>query len=117
LNKLLLGSVKDADQMVADMIEALAQTLEHFSLREVARDLDSDSRSRYLIVVLDLSTFVTVARKPATNNSRSRRLELQIKGLESVHYYISLFNAELGRQFAKDGRISIPDQNTDAAAA
>jgi hypothetical protein len=113
-NKEFLMLVGRLDQMVAGSIAQLAATLEHFSLRDIVKDLDSNSRSDYLMALLQLSSFVTVATKPAAENSRSHWLALHIQALEGVHNHISRFDADLGSQYAEDGGIALANPETRA---
>jgi hypothetical protein len=103
-------AVREIDQVIERSIAQLANALEHFTLREVARDLDTDSRQLFLGILVRLSSFVTIATTPAGAVSRTDRLRLHIQTLEGTHFYISLFDADLGRKFAEDGEMAIAEQ-------
>jgi hypothetical protein len=91
-------------------IGQLAGSLEHFSLREIARDLDSYSRTLYLLIIGRLSGFVRLAAKPLTSSKpvlKSDALLRQfVELLEGAHRHISDLDADLGRQFATKGGIA-----------
>src|SRR5262249_28244110 len=81
-----------ADRVVERSIGQLARALEHFSLKEIARDLDSNNRALYLGILLRLNSFVTIATNPAADMTRDDRLSLQIRTLEGTHEFIALFD-------------------------
>ncbi len=103
----------EADRLVERSIEQLKAALEHFSLREVASDMDSLSRAHFLAVIGRLSTFATIATNPA-NLSREGLLRQHILLLEGTYPYIAVFNADLGRKFAEDGEMAIASPEASA---
>jgi len=104
---------KDVDATVERCINQLAATLDHFTLRDVARDLDPDSRPLYLMIVLQLSSFVTVATKSSRHLDRETHFKRHIQMLESTHRYVALFDADLGRTFAEDSEMAIAEQTDE----
>jgi hypothetical protein len=104
----------EADRLVEQSVEQLKAALEHFSLREVASDMDSLSRAHFLAVIGRLSTFVTIATSPVTNLSREGLLRQHILLLEGTYPYIAVFSADLGRKFAEDGEMAIASPEASA---
>jgi hypothetical protein len=110
----------EGDNPLDACIGRLAGSLEHFSLREIGGGLDLHSRTLYLTIIGRLSGFVSLATTPLTSTKSVLKSDDLLRGfmelLEGTHQYISALDADLGRQFAKEGRMSTPDQDTDAAA-
>jgi hypothetical protein len=101
------ADVSEIDKVFEESIGQLAVSLEHFSLKDIARDLDSDTRLLYLGIIVRLNSFVTIGTKPVGNLSRTDRFRLHIRTLEGTHEYIALLDADLGRKFAEDGEMSV----------
>ena len=81
----------------------LRVALDHFSLREVAKDLSVKDRTLFLVIILQLGTIANIAgAQESPIKDPRRRLEEQQRRLEGVHRYLSLFDADLADVFARD---------------
>src|SRR5262249_20063501 len=87
---------------LATHFERLKTSLKHFTLKEIAGDLNADDRTRYLMVILHLSSFVNIFETTPAEGYDDR-LPLLIETLQGVHRYIALLDADLGEVFARDG--------------
>lgn len=84
---------------------ALSKGLEHFSLREISRDMEINQRLLFLIVVRTLGTYVTIY-KIDTNPVSAKELGNMLHALELVGHYVSLFDVDLSNMFQRDSRLS-----------
>jgi hypothetical protein len=84
-------------------MKQIRMALDHWSLREVAKDLAIDDRAALLRVVLTLESIINIASQMLSQKigPRDRRKE-QEKALSSVHKYLSVFDADLAEVYAKD---------------
>jgi hypothetical protein len=87
-------------------VEQLDDTLNHFSLREIANGLQVDDRLNYLMILARLSTIVTLYRKrPGVLDTRATYQMLVVQ-LEELVQFLRPFDDDLAEVFIRDGGIS-----------
>jgi hypothetical protein len=86
-------------------IAQLAETLNHFGLREVAGDLQIDHRLHYLMAVSRLSTMVTLYRvRPGILNERET-FEMLEKQLGEMPTFLRPLDDDLANVFERDSKV------------
>jgi hypothetical protein len=85
-------------------MKQLAMALDHWSLREVARDLPEADRAAYLMTVLTLGSIANIAsQKKSPQGDATLRLQEQKRALESAHTYLYAFDADLAEVYEREG--------------
>jgi hypothetical protein len=80
-------------------VDQLRMALDHWSLKEVAKDLSRDDRAAFLMVVLTLESIVNIDRQKERD---AFHLAEQEKALTRVHNYLIHFDDDLANAYAKD---------------
>lgn len=86
-----------------DLRLALSKGLEHFSIREISRDLEINARIQFLMIARTLDTYVTIYK---IDGGSAQELANMRHALELVGHYVSLFDDDLNAMFARDSQPS-----------
>jgi hypothetical protein len=92
------------DGLVTQGVSFIQKSLDHFSLREAARDLSVEDRIIYLAIVSRLAAFVMIyeGASPLAHLSRKTRLQNQYIELMLIREFLAPFDAELTAAFDRD---------------
>jgi hypothetical protein len=98
-----IGAMASATDFVNQGMKQIRMALDHWSLREVAKDLAVDDRAALLRVVLTLESIINIASQRLSQNIGPRdRLKEQEKALSSIQKHLSDFDADLAKAYASD---------------
>ena len=95
-------AIAEWDGVVDRTCMQVSTMLDHFALREIGSEMQTDDRIHFLIVILQLSTMMSLHRTPLgllTREETLQTLESQLRGLQP---YITGFDADLWRVFERD---------------
>jgi hypothetical protein len=84
----------------------IEEGLNHFTVREAIRDLRIDDRVLYVAIVVRLSTFVTINKRPWEHLDRAARLQNQYDALKNLRTYLSKFDLDLAAVYDRDSKIA-----------
>jgi hypothetical protein len=102
----LLGRAGHFDNIKFGMGQ-LRLALDHYSLKEVAKDLSGEDRAIFLMIVSQLGTIVNIAAQVSPKGDPAFHLRQQQRALEGVHKYLSVFDADLASVFTRDGGMTV----------
>jgi hypothetical protein len=104
-----IGAMATANNSVNQGMKQIEIALDHWSLREVAKDLAVDDRLALLMVVLTLQSIINIRSQRLSQSIRPRaRLDEQEKALSSIHKYLSDFDADLAKAYVGEGAVPAP---------
>jgi hypothetical protein len=84
----------------------IEEGLNHFTVREVVRDLRIDDRVLYVAIVARLSTFVTINKRPSEHLYRAARLKNQYTTLMNLRDHLHKFDSDLAAVYDGDAKIA-----------
>jgi hypothetical protein len=99
------ASIDQWDLATKQACSQLAFTLEHFTLRDVARDLAIDDRAIYLILVSQLSSIVNIYHRPAGIISREQSLAVLRDQLVGLETHFRAFDDDLANVYRRDSSL------------
>jgi hypothetical protein len=100
---------QEADKLVDFSVVQLRAALNHYTLRELAKDLSVDDRAVFLVILMTLTTFTNLREEPSPVLDRMQRLAADAALLTKIHDHLEKFDSDLALVFARDGLITIGD--------
>ena len=98
--------INNTDSLVTLGVSHTQATLDHFSVREVLKDLDAADRLRYLSIVSYLTAFLNISLRPSPILSRDQRLTAQTDILMKLRPILRGFDGDLAEAFDKDAGLT-----------
>jgi hypothetical protein len=94
------------DGLIDKGAKFIEEGLNHFTVRELVRDLEIDDRLLYVTIIGRLNTFVTIHKRPAEHLNRATRLQNQHDALRKLQTFLAPFDSDLAAVYDRDGGIA-----------
>jgi len=89
------------DQEIEWGESSMRVALDSLLVRESVGDLSVEDRLLFISIIDTMATFVTIFTKTTSNVDRKEKLEYRRQLLLRLHWYLSDFDAQLGKTFAE----------------
>jgi hypothetical protein len=96
------------DGLVRLAVTHVQAELERFTVRESVNGLGLDDRLVYVTIIGTLNVFVNISERPSPILGRLPRLQNQRDVLMRLHTYLTAFDTDLARVFARDSQTTAP---------
>ena len=99
------ASINHWDDLVKQVSFQLTAMLDHFTVRQIASEMEVNDRIFFLMVVLQLHTIISIYNSQFGSVKREARLEIMESQLWGLEQYLPRFDEELWKVFKRDASL------------